>query len=163
MISRSSIPKMRGSWPGRRRSKPCMSKPWSGRNCHLIPACLHASLSMFAWHSNTPSSNNAFNSASRMPTRLLLNTRYVNESNNFYPNSLSLWLCLGFLPTTTLPSAVFVQCRIARKISGGTRSPKGSDTRMGLASLFGTWTAQHLNPFRQCLALLTSPSSLGQL
>jgi transposase len=52
---------------------------------------------------------------------------------------------------------------IARKISGGTRSPKGSETRMGLASLFGTWTAQHLNPFRQCLALLTSPSSLGQL
>lgn len=52
---------------------------------------------------------------------------------------------------------------IARKISGGTRSPKGSDTRMGLASLFGTWTAQHLNPFRQCLALLSSPSSLGQV
>jgi transposase len=52
---------------------------------------------------------------------------------------------------------------IARKISGGTRSPKGSETRMGLASLFGTWTAQHLNPFRQCLALLTSPSSLGQV
>ncbi|MFL5658772.1 MAG: IS66 family transposase [Ktedonobacteraceae bacterium] len=52
---------------------------------------------------------------------------------------------------------------IARKISGGTRSPEGSKTRMGLASLFGTWTAQQLNPFRQCLALLTSPSSLGQL
>jgi transposase len=52
---------------------------------------------------------------------------------------------------------------IARKISGGTRSAKGSHSRMGLASLFGTWTAQHLNPFRQCLALLTSPSSLGQL
>lgn len=52
---------------------------------------------------------------------------------------------------------------IARKISGGTRSPRGSQTRMGLASLFGTWTAQQLNPFRQCLALLTSPSSLGQL
>ena len=52
---------------------------------------------------------------------------------------------------------------IARKISGGTRSPRGSETRMGLSSLFGTWTAQQLNPFRQCLALLTSPSSLGQL
>jgi transposase len=52
---------------------------------------------------------------------------------------------------------------IARKISAGTRSPKGSATRMGLASLFGTWTAQHLNPFRQCLALLTSKSSLGQV
>jgi len=52
---------------------------------------------------------------------------------------------------------------IARKISGGTRSPRGSETRMGLASLFGTWTAQHLNLFRRCLALLTSLSSLGQL
>jgi hypothetical protein len=52
---------------------------------------------------------------------------------------------------------------IARKISGGTRSPKGSQTPMGLASLFGPWTAQPLNPFRQCLALLTSRSSLGQL
>jgi transposase len=50
---------------------------------------------------------------------------------------------------------------VARKISGGTRSPKGSETRMGLASLFGTWMAQHLNPFRQCLALLSSASSLG--
>ena len=45
---------------------------------------------------------------------------------------------------------------IARKISGGTRSPKGSATRMGLASLFGTWAAQGLNPFHQCLALLTT-------
>jgi transposase len=52
---------------------------------------------------------------------------------------------------------------IARKSSGGTRSPKGSETRMGLASLFGTWVAQHLNPFSQCLALLTSTSSLGQV
>jgi len=50
---------------------------------------------------------------------------------------------------------------IARKISGGSRSPKGSQTRMGLASLFGTWMAQGLNPFHQCLALLTSASSLG--
>ena len=50
---------------------------------------------------------------------------------------------------------------IARKISGGTRSPKGSSTRMGLASLFGTWMAQGLNPFHQCLALLTTKISLG--
>jgi transposase len=50
---------------------------------------------------------------------------------------------------------------VARKISGGTRSPKGSSTRMGLASLFGTWMAQGLNPFSQCLALLTTKSSLG--
>lgn len=52
---------------------------------------------------------------------------------------------------------------IARKISGGSRSPQGSQTRMGLASLFGTWMAQGLNPFSQCLALLTQPHSLGQV
>jgi hypothetical protein len=50
---------------------------------------------------------------------------------------------------------------IARKISGGTRSPKGSSTRMGLASLFGTWAAQGLNPFHRCLALLTTKFSFG--
>ena len=52
---------------------------------------------------------------------------------------------------------------VARKISGGTRSPKGSTTRMGLASLFGTWMAQHLNPFQQCLATLTLKSPLGRV
>ncbi len=52
---------------------------------------------------------------------------------------------------------------IARKVSGGTRSPKGSHTRMSLASLFGTWIAQHLNPFHQCLAALSAKSSLGQV
>ena len=52
---------------------------------------------------------------------------------------------------------------VARKISGGTRSPKGAKTRMGLASLFGTWMAQHLNPFHQCLATLTLQFSLGQV
>ncbi|SRR6266487_388444 len=50
---------------------------------------------------------------------------------------------------------------IARKVSGGTRSAKGSQTRMSLASLFGTWIAQRLNPFHQCLAALSTKSSLG--
>ena len=44
---------------------------------------------------------------------------------------------------------------IARKISGGSRSPNGSATRMALFSCFGTWAAQGLNPFLQCLALLS--------
>ena len=33
----------------------------------------------------------------------------------------------------------------------------------GLASLFGTWMAQQLNPFYHCLAALTTKSSLGQV
>ena len=49
---------------------------------------------------------------------------------------------------------------IARKLSGGSRSPTGSDTRMDLLSLFGSWAAQGLNPFFQCLAQLSQQSSL---
>lgn len=50
---------------------------------------------------------------------------------------------------------------IARKISGGSRSPKGSETRMALFSCFGSWAAQGLNPFLHCLALLSQQHSLG--
>ena len=43
---------------------------------------------------------------------------------------------------------------ISRKISGGTRSQPGSDSKMTLASLFGTWRARGLNPFLECRRLL---------
>ena len=45
----------------------------------------------------------------------------------------------------------------SRKISGGTRSDQGTDTKMALASLAGTWRARGLNPFTACRQLLTSP------
>jgi len=45
---------------------------------------------------------------------------------------------------------------IARKISGGTRSPKGSATRMGLMSLLGTWAAQGKGQLQGCRELLLS-------
>ena len=48
---------------------------------------------------------------------------------------------------------------VVRKISGGSRSESGSKTRMALASLFGTWQARGLNPFAECLALLSRPST----
>jgi transposase len=43
---------------------------------------------------------------------------------------------------------------IARKISGGTRSPKGSNTKMGLMSLFGTWVVQREPLLPACQRLL---------
>ena len=46
---------------------------------------------------------------------------------------------------------------ISRKISGGTRSNQGTDAKMTLSSLFGTWRAQGLNPLTACRQLLTSP------
>lgn len=45
---------------------------------------------------------------------------------------------------------------VARKISGGTKSSKGSETKTILTSLFDTWQLQGLNPLNQCRLLLTS-------
>jgi hypothetical protein len=42
---------------------------------------------------------------------------------------------------------------VSRKISGGTRSERGTTTKMTLASLFGTWRLQGLNPWAECRAL----------
>ena len=44
---------------------------------------------------------------------------------------------------------------VIRKISGGTRSDKGTKTRLGLASLFETWHMRGLNPFVECFRLLS--------
>ena len=44
----------------------------------------------------------------------------------------------------------------ARKISGGTRSPRGTATRMALASLLGTARAHGQDPLLACASLLTS-------
>ena len=46
---------------------------------------------------------------------------------------------------------------ISRKISGGTRSERGTERKMTLASLFGTWRVQGLNPLTACRQLLRSP------
>jgi transposase len=43
---------------------------------------------------------------------------------------------------------------VMRKISGGTHSGAGSQTRLALASLFETWHARDRNPFTECLHLL---------
>ena len=46
---------------------------------------------------------------------------------------------------------------ISRKVSGGTRSEQGTESKMTLASIFGAWRAQGLNPLAACRQLLTSP------
>jgi hypothetical protein len=47
---------------------------------------------------------------------------------------------------------------IARKVSGGTRSTRGSNTRMVLMSLFGTWNLNGLDPLTTCMAMLAAPA-----
>lgn len=48
---------------------------------------------------------------------------------------------------------------VQRKIFGGTRSKRGSETKAILGSLFGTWNLQGLNPFTQCKQLLLNPTA----
>ncbi|TGG96461.1 MAG: IS66 family transposase [Aphanocapsa feldmannii 277cV] len=45
---------------------------------------------------------------------------------------------------------------ISRKISGGTRSEQGTNSKMTLASLLGTWRAKGLNPLSESRNLLVS-------
>jgi transposase len=48
---------------------------------------------------------------------------------------------------------------VIRKVSGGSRAPEGTKTRMALATLFHTWQARGLNPLAECLALLSATSA----
>ena len=45
---------------------------------------------------------------------------------------------------------------VSRKISGGTRSERGTASTMALASIFGTWNAQGINPLIACRQILAS-------
>lgn len=46
---------------------------------------------------------------------------------------------------------------VSRKISGGTRSGKGSETKSISASLFGTWLLQGCNLYQACQQVLAAP------
>ena len=46
---------------------------------------------------------------------------------------------------------------VSRKISGGTRSPEGSNTKSVLASLFGTWRLRGRNPYQALNSILAQP------
>ena len=53
---------------------------------------------------------------------------------------------------------------ISRKISGGTRSEQGSDSKMTLASLFGTWRVRGLDPLKseQLRIVLVKGQTVGR-
>ncbi len=60
-------------------------------------------------------------------------------------------------PTNNAAERALRPLVIARKISGGTRSKRGSQSRMILQSLVATWDLRGLDPVAEFLALLTSP------
>lgn len=52
---------------------------------------------------------------------------------------------------------------VVRKISGGSRSERGSQTRMSLSSLFQSWVAKGLEPLTECRKLLGYQTPLPQI
>lgn len=60
-------------------------------------------------------------------------------------------------PDNNLAERALRSLVVQRKISGGSRSPQGSKTRMALATLFETWKARRLNPLLQCWRELGLP------
>jgi transposase len=60
-------------------------------------------------------------------------------------------------PTNNAAERALRPLVIARKVSGGTRSKRGSQSRMILQSLVATWNLRGLDPVDQFLALLTPP------
>lgn len=64
--------------------------------------------------------------------------------------------CKGVPPDNNAAERAVRPAVIARKVSGGTRSTRGSNTRMILMSLFGTWNLNGLDPLTTCTAMLTA-------
>jgi len=62
----------------------------------------------------------------------------------------------GVPPDNNTAERILRHTVVSRKISGGTRSKKGSETKSILASLFGTWRLQNKNPLTECQLLLAS-------
>ena len=120
------------------------------------PASLHANSTVFAWRTNMPSSSVCGSSANPSAHTTAPQHTLCERVERFLPELFVFVAVPGVPAHNNLAERSVRPLVVARKISGGTRSPKGSQTRMGLASLFGTWMAQHLNPFHQCLALLSS-------
>lgn len=60
------------------------------------------------------------------------------------------------LPDNNYAERILRHTVISRKISGGTRSTRGSQTKSILTSVFDTWRLQNLDPLVQCQLLLAN-------
>lgn len=79
----------------------------------------------------------------------------------FLPEMFTFVRFEGVNPDNNMAERALRKTVIKRKISFGTRSAKGSETRSILGSLFGTWRLQNLNPFEQMKLLLLNVSCQG--
>ena len=79
----------------------------------------------------------------------------------FLPEMFTFIRFEGINPDNSMAERAVRKTVVQRKISFGTRSQKGSETKSILGSLFGTWRLQNLNPFEQMRLLLLNASCQG--
>jgi len=84
------------------------------------------------------------------PTHTLCKRVLLHEDELF-----QFVLVEGLSPNNNLAERSIRLMVVIRKISGGSRSASGSKTTMALASLLETWRVRGLNPFIECLKLLS--------
>ena len=83
--------------------------------------------------------------------------RWDNQADDGHQGELFAFVRFaGLSPDNNLAESSLRPLVIVRKVSGGTRSATGTETRMALATLFGTWQARGLDPFAASLSLLHS-------
>lgn len=74
----------------------------------------------------------------------------------FMPELFTFIRCPEINPDNNKAERQIRHTVIARKIQGGTRSARGSETKTILTSLFDTWILQKKNPLEQCRLLLAT-------
>ena len=72
----------------------------------------------------------------------------------FMPELFTFIRFPGIPSTNNMAERALRHSVVQRKISGGTRSERGSETRAILGSIFGTWNLQNLNPLTEMRLLL---------
>lgn len=78
-----------------------------------------------------------------------------------YKKELFTFVVSDIDPTNNAAERGLRHAVVSRKISGGTRSPRGSEAKAILMSLFGTWKRQDLNPLNQTIFALQKVSTAG--
>jgi transposase len=114
----------------------------------------------YIWSFSTPGPDSVRyyeydHSRSRLVVKRILGGTFQGVlSSDFYDELFQFLLVDGLSADNHLAERSLRPLVVMRKISGGTRSPQGSQTRLALASLFGTWQVRGQNPFEECLKLL---------
>jgi hypothetical protein len=81
---------------------------------------------------------------------------WLNAAKICHTSLVNEYLCIEYMSLKRLLSI------LGNTSMNEHRLRQSSEAHMSLASLLGTWIAQHLNPFYPCLALLIFPSALDQ-